>query len=213
MRATQLPTMAYDRARSASPITLFVFLVFLGMSKYSAAQSLELASPNGRYTFRIEERSLPHADPYLGDCTLILSDRKQVLSRVPTTGYLINALWSADDRYVAVNNRRGNSGDYVWVFSLIDGRALKVPDDKSFPFPLRKIRKICSDCNEGSFDRDLIIAKAWKSTNELEVETRWRFYKTALIVRYGVYKISGRKMVPVHEQISSHPVDWQPPEP
>jgi hypothetical protein len=191
--------------------SLLLFAPLFG-SEYCGAQSSELASPNGDWSVRIVSQFVPRTDPVYGDCTLVLFKRERAILKVPTIGYLIEALWSPDGRYVAVNNRRGNSGDYVWVFSLNGGRSLKIPDDESFSFPPRKIRQICSECDETSFDRDLTIAKAWKSGNELEVETRWRFYKTALIVRHAVYKISGHKMKLVEEQISRHPVDWQPPQ-
>lgn len=194
------------------PAVALFFFTFLIASGHGAAQSSNLSSPGGRYRLRILEHALPRADPYFGDYTLILSNRKRLLSKVSTTGYLIDALWSPDGRYVAVNNRRGNSGDYVWVFSLTDGKSVKKPDDTSFSFPHREIGKICSDCNEGRFDRDLTIAKAWKSADELEVETRWRFYKTALIVRHAIYKISDRKVTLIQERVSRHPVDWQPPD-
>ena len=196
---------------SIDPIHFCLLLVLFILTEDSSAQPAELTSPNGRYSLRIVEQSLPHADLVYGNSTLVLSKRDRAITKVPTTGYLISAVWSPNGRYVAVNNRRGNSGDYVWVFSLIDGRVLKNPDDDSFSFPLSKITKLYPDCKEGSFDRDLTMAKAWKSGNELEVEMRWRFYKAALIVRHAVYRISGRRMMLVDEQISRHPVDWQPP--
>ena len=201
--------ISVSRVRT-DPIYFFVLLVLFIFSKDSSAQPTELTSPNGRHSLRIMEQSLPHTDLVYGNSTLVLSKRDRAITKVPTTGYLISALWSPDGRYVAVNNRRGNSGDYVWIFSLIDGRALKSPDDDSFSFPISKITKLYPDCNEGSFDRDLTVAKAWKSGNELEVEMRWRFYKAALIVRHAVYKISGRQLMLVDQQISRHPVNWQP---
>src|SRR6266536_3613140 len=178
----------------------------------SAAEPFELASPDGLYTLTIIDKQLPHADPVVGNLTLVLSRGHQVLSKAPTTGYLIDAMWSSENRYVAVNNRRGNSGDYVWVFSLLDGKILKKPDDKSFSLPLDQITKICPQCNEGNFDRDLTIAKSWNSANELQIETRWRFYKTALVLRRAIYRISARRMSLVTAEIKRYPVDWQPPE-
>lgn len=209
MNPKQLKTGAYYRP---TRLALFTFLGLCILTKHGAAQPSELTSPNGRYTVEIIDHQLPHADSVVGNLTLVLFRREHAILKTPTTGYLIDALWSSDGKYVAINNRRGNSGDYVWVFSLPDGRAVKKPDDESISFSLSKITKIYSDCNEGTFDRDLTIAKAWRSGNELEVETRWRFYKTALIVRRAVYKISGNKVALVQEQVSKHPVDWQPPE-
>jgi hypothetical protein len=41
---------------------------------------------------------------------------KQNVAKYRTEGYLIDAFWSPDGRYVAVDNRRANSADYLWVF-------------------------------------------------------------------------------------------------
>lgn len=212
MQANGTKMAHYCQTRAGAALSSLLLSMLFTLTTHSSAQASELTSPNGRYTLRIVEKSLPHADPVYGNATLVLSKRDRTLSKVPTTGYLISALWSPDGKYVAVNNRRGNSGDYVWVFSLADGRRLKKPDDDSVSFPLSKITKIYPDCNEGSFDRDLTIAKTWKPGNELEIEMRWRFYKTALIVRHGVYRISAHKLVLVDEQLTRHPVDWEPPE-
>lgn len=200
-----------SNAARLAGLALF-FLAWIVLSRHSAAQQSELTSPNGQYNIRIVYQSLPHADPIYGDCTLVLSKRERAILKLPTTGYLINAFWSPDGKYVAVNNRRGNSGDYVWLLSLNYGRPLKKPDDESCALPRRKITQICPECDEGSFDKDLTIAKGWKSSNELAVETRWRFYKVALIMRHAVYKISGHRLLLVEEQVTKHSVDWHPPE-
>jgi hypothetical protein len=206
-------TLVYMHRSSARPIAqAFLFSALLVGGEYSVAQSSELASPNGDYTVQIVSRPLPHADSVTGDSILVLLERGRPIIKVPTTGYLINAIWSPNGRYVAVNNRRGNSGDYVWVFSLDGARSLKRPDDDSFAVPSKKISRICSECDESSFDKDLAIAKSWRSGDELEVEMRWRFYKTALIVGHSVFKVSGHKIKLVEEKVSRHPVDWQPPQ-
>lgn len=207
--------MKIDTFSRGTRLLIYMFLFVAAVvveGNYCLGQSSELTSPNGAYTVRILKRALATADRIMGDSTLTISKDRHVLLEVPTTGYLIDALWSPDGRYVAINNRRGNSGDYVWVFSLRDGRMLKKPDDQVFSYPLQKITAICEDCIEASFDKDLMLAKAWTSPNELEVETRWRFYKTALIIRHAVYKVLDRKVMLVSERLDRHPVDWQSPE-
>ena len=63
------------------------------------------------------------------DHTLVLWRGSREVVRYPALGLLLDAHWSQDERYVAINNRRGNSGDYLWVIRTSDGAALKKPDD------------------------------------------------------------------------------------
>jgi hypothetical protein len=72
---------------------------------------------------------LPGSDPYDGFFTIAVRSGKQYVAKYRTEGYLIDAFWSPDGRYVAVDNRRANSGDYLWVFRLPDGRSIKMPVD------------------------------------------------------------------------------------
>jgi hypothetical protein len=185
--------------------------VFFAFSRPCAGQ--KIVSPNELHAIEIVQEPFPGADPVTGDSTLILFKRGRAILKAPTTGYIINALWSSDGKHVAVNNRRGNSGDYLWVFSLARGRAVKKPDDESFPFPRRQVTKVCLDCDEASFDKDLSFANVWKSANQLQVESRWRYYRTALIVRHAVYRVSGTRMVLIHQKLVRHPVDWAAPPP
>src|SRR5437870_8242321 len=87
----------------------------------------ELVSPNKQYSVKMILAPMPGFDPY--DTTLEVCAGERVLARHPTEGYLLDAFWSPDGKYVAVDNRRANSGDYCWVFRLSDGAALKRPDD------------------------------------------------------------------------------------
>lgn len=175
-----------------------------------SAQTTEIDSPDRQFLIKIVDEKMAKADPIMGDMTLVVSKGNHVIFRAPTTGYLIDALWNRDGNFVAINNRRGNSGDYVWIVSLLSGKALKKPDDGTFSVPLKTIAKECARCTEGSFDRDLMMAKAWRSVNEVEIETRWRFYETALVVRTATYKIDGRKFRLIKQRIVNHPPDWQP---
>jgi hypothetical protein len=88
-------------------------------------------SPVGNYAVEILQKPMPKADADIDFFTLVLSKNGKPIVKAPTYGYLTSVFWSADGNYVAVNNRRGNSGDYVWVFHLPDGRLLKRPGDNS----------------------------------------------------------------------------------
>lgn len=61
--------------------------------------------------------------------SLVLRQGDAEIGRFPTFGYVMNFYASPDHRFVAVNNRRGNSGDYLWIIGA-DGRVLKRPEDE-----------------------------------------------------------------------------------
>ena len=89
----------------------------------------QIASPNGTALVRILHQAMPGTDGVTDFFTLEVLRGGKVVARMPTEGYLISCYWSPDGRLVAVNNRRGNSGDYLWVFALSDGACLKKADD------------------------------------------------------------------------------------
>jgi hypothetical protein len=89
----------------------------------------ELYSPNHRYSVRILSSALPGADRYDGFFTIAVCRDEQYMAKYPTVGFLLDAFWSPDKKYVAVDNRRANSGDYLWMFRLRDGRAIRMPVD------------------------------------------------------------------------------------
>src|SRR5947199_4361119 len=114
-------------------LTVSLLIIALGVSIAQCAMREddppdELFSPDKRYSVKMLHTALPGSGPY-GFFTLTVRAGDRVLSEFPTIGYLIDAFWSPDGKYVAVDNRRGNSGDYLWVFRLRDGRAIRMPVD------------------------------------------------------------------------------------
>lgn len=89
----------------------------------------ELFSPNHRFSIKLLHKALAGFDAADFCFTLAVYDRERCLSEFPTVGYLLEAFWSPDGEYVAVNNRRANNGDYLWVLRLADGKAVKKPVD------------------------------------------------------------------------------------
>jgi len=109
-----------------------VALLILALPARNRAQDElpnELYSSDHQYSVTILQSALADSDPYDGFFTIAVRHGKQNLSKFPTEGYLIDAFWSPDGKYVAVDNRRANSGDYLWVFRLRDGHAIKMPVD------------------------------------------------------------------------------------
>jgi hypothetical protein len=117
---------------------------------------------------------MPGADS-LNEFTLIVSSKGRTLIKVPTFGYLISAHWSPDEKYVAVNNRRGNAGDYLWLFDLRSGKAVKQPDDKKGgeweKAAAEAVHKELPSANEDTLRRDWVTAQGWEG-DQLKVVVR-----------------------------------------
>jgi hypothetical protein len=147
---------------------IFLFTVMLSAVQVFAEEETpqKLSSPDGKYSVEIVDKPLPGADS-LEDFTLVLSSGGKAIAKVPTYGYLTAAHWSDDGKYVAVNNRRGNSGDYIWVFDLSTGKALKRPDDKRGEAwekaAANAVHKELPSANPDTLNRDWVTATGWKN--------------------------------------------------
>ncbi len=124
---------------------------------------------------------------------LIVSSKTRVLARFSTFGYLMDAFWSPDNKYVAISNRRANAGDYLWVISLTDGAALKIPDDLATEMGKKNLGRINGDdpwgktvqevtkryteCTQDRLDHKFLFAQGWKNANELLVMEELQFSK------------------------------------
>jgi hypothetical protein len=91
----------------------------------------EIYSPGKKYSVTLTHNAGPGSDYNRGSFTLKLLANGKAISQFPTEGYLLGAYWSPDGKYVAVNNYREKSGDYLWVLSLENGKAIHVPDDSN----------------------------------------------------------------------------------
>src|SRR5260370_708491 len=162
-----------------------------GGSKESSAQtvwkpSTELCSVDHKYCVKIVAKA-PDSDHR----KLIVSSKARVLAQFPTFGYLMDAFWSPNNKYVAISNRRANAGDYLWVISLTDGAALKMPDDLATEIgkknlghidgddpwgkTVREVTTRFTECAQGRVDHQFIFAKGWKSASELMVLEELQF--------------------------------------
>jgi hypothetical protein len=148
--------------------------------------STELCSADHEYCVKIvaETQDLDHR-------TLSVSSKARVLAQFPTFGYLMDAFWSPDNKYVAINNRRANAGDYLWVISLSDGAALKMPDDLATEMGKKNLGHINGDdpwgktvqevttrfteCAHDRLDHKFLFAQGWKSASELLVLEELQF--------------------------------------
>ena len=173
----------------------------------SDAPPSELASPDKSHVIRVEGKPMPGVDPDDFPFTLEVLAQGKVQAKYPTEGYLINAFWSDDGNYVAVNNRRGNSGDYAWVFSLRDGSTIRKPNDaETQPFEDRIVKKF-PEYKEHIFFKRLTEAASWKN-GTLSIKTKMSFEKiNYLFTLIDTYKVEGDKLVQVGDVIEKKPID------
>ncbi len=167
-----------------------------GAGKESSAQtewkpSTELCSADHTYCVKIvaETQDSDHRK-------LIVSSKGRVLAQFPTFGYLMDAFWSPDNKYLAITNRRANAGDYLWVISLSDGAALKMPDDLATEIGKKSLGQISGDdpwgktvrevttrypeCTQDRLDHKFLFAQGWKGASELLVSEELQFLKEPL---------------------------------
>jgi len=195
-----------------------IFAAFVMMSAALSASSaqiappIELCSPTQQYCVTILETALPGADPDNEFFTIAVRRGKNYLSKNGTEGYLLNAFWSPDGKYVAVNNRRANSGDYLWVFRLSDGRALKKPVDAGPERPtkdyekqeralIRPVTVAYPDLTYDALNKLFLEADGWTPSGELRVTTDFSFWKKGHVLLSQAFKIEGDKLVLTHEHV------------
>jgi hypothetical protein len=196
-------------------------LPILALAAFSRAREEppdELYSPDHQYSVTILQTALPGSDTYEGFFTIAVRHGKQDLSKFPTEGYLIDALWSPDARYVAVDNRRANSGDYLWVFRLSDGRAIKKPVDakpghsddvydKYAKEVVNRVTAVYPELTYGQFRKLFVFAKGWTNSRELQVKTNLAFrnLENAIGVVWETYKIQDDQLVLIQRKIGKAP--------
>jgi len=207
-------------------LTVSLLIIALGVSIAQCAMREddppdELFSPDKRYSVKMLHTALPGSGPY-GFFTLTVRAGDRVLSEFPTIGYLIDAFWSPDGRYVAVDNRRGNSGDYLWVFSLTDGHAIKKPVDaapdhfaedyKRFAHAMVKhVTVVFPELTNREFNKLFTFAMGWSASGDLQVKTNidFRNLPDQIVAVSNTYKIVNNKLVLLNEKIEKAP--WPPP--
>jgi tricorn protease-like protein len=102
------------------------------------------------------------------DCTayIILDKHGMETARFPTIGELQAVFWSPNGKYVAINNRRGESGDYLWVISTDTGSVIHKPDND---LPMQHEIKNFPEYAHLELHKEWIVPKGWDSNNILLV--------------------------------------------
>ena len=182
----------------------------------------ELYSPNHGYSVRILSSALPGADPYDGFFTIAVCRDEQYMAKYPTVGFLLDAFWSPDEKYVAVDNRRSNSGDYLWVFRLGDGRAIRMPVDAVPGHPedayekyvenlTRRIGRKFPELTSGEFRKLFTFAKGWTNSGDLVVKTNFAFRNLPddqIAILLETFRVADDKLVLIDEKADKAP--WPP---
>lgn len=176
-------------------------LIFVGAGDDSVPR--QLCSSGSTYCVKIVPTSLPGSNPYNEFYTIVIARHGNILSKFPTQGYLINALWSPDGKYVAVNNRRANSGDYLWIFRLSDGKPLKRPRDEDVENIVSQVTHRYSQFAMDTLNRRYTLARRWKNAHDLEVRTKLQFFNLddAVLHVDEVYTVQGEELVPTDRQV------------
>jgi hypothetical protein len=140
-------------------------------------------SPDKRFSIIIQPEGEPESnDTYAirSNSVLVISENGKPIAKYPTYGSLQNAFWSSTGDYVAINNRRGDSGDYLWVFYLPSGQCIKQPDDLVGRFlegsALKAFHSMDAGANDTTFIRDNLVGTGWKRGNDLEVQVTAEYY-------------------------------------
>ncbi len=179
-------------------------------------------SSDPRYSVRILHSALPGADPNEGFFTIAVRNGQQYIAKYPTMGFLLDAFWSPDGKYVAVDNRRGNSGDYLWVFRLSDGRAIRRPVDAAPAHPedayekyvddlVQRVTKKFPELTSGELRKLFTFAKGWTNSGDLLVKTNFAFQnlpEDQIAILLQTFKVADDKLVSIDEKPDKAP--WPP---
>ena len=146
----------------------------------------QVCSSNNKYCVHMKPTP-GHPD----ECTLVVSAGGKTLAEFPTMGYLLDVFFSPDNAHVAINNRRANAGDYLWVISLPDGKAIKMPDDVAEEVGKKDVGKIagahrsdqsmpevtavCPTCTNDDLRHSFLFSNGWTSSGELKVVEELEF--------------------------------------
>jgi hypothetical protein len=164
----------------------------------------EACSRDRKYCVRMIET--PH---HPDECTLRVSANGRTIAEFPTFGYLLGVFFSPNNAYVAINNRRANAGDYLWVISLKNGQAIKMPDDVAEDTGKREAGKIvgdhwsdqampeivalCPACTRDDLGHPFLFSTGWKNSSELQVVEEFEFSKGWIAV-HNLCRITGARL-------------------
>jgi len=179
----------------------------------------QVCSPDGKYCVHMKPTK-GHPD----ESTLGVSAGGKTLAAFQTMGYLLDVFFSPDGKHVAINNRRANAGDYLWVISLRDGKAIKMPDDVAEDAGKKEIGTItgahwsdqsrpevialCRTCTTDDLRHSFLFSTGWTSSGELKVAEELEFSNGWIAVNY-LSRLSETGLSVADEKVvkENHPSD------
>jgi len=155
----------------------------------------EFWSPDKLFSVKIAETPTD-AESSDGEAQmLVVAKNGHPIIKIPTDGYILNAFWSPNRKYVAVNVRNAHSGDYTWVFSLPDKSAIKKPFD-DLGIKDDKARPAHSEFDTYEVHRQWILATGWDDTGRLhiKIETTYKNIRDYLSDEL-IYEVTNDKLL------------------
>ncbi len=156
-----------------------------------SADSKDIVSPSQKYILTIVESK--SSDPG----NISLNEIHGQSTHYPFRGVLLDSYWNDDSSFIAINNRQHSlGGDYIWIFSSLDGTAIKQPDDHLYTQLSNRVIKVFPGRNEHAFRSYVTFTYGWKSRNELLVASILTFSDdfSSVVVCYDVYRVDGHKV-------------------
>src|SRR3954464_4165900 len=141
-------------------LPLVLFLVMMGAAAAQSADKSDkqACTSDKSYCVSIVEKKLAKA-PQTEDWQLVVENPGKAVARYPTFGYLLDVYRSPDQKYVAVNNRRANGGDYLWIISLPDKKQLgSAAGDDAAPIE-REVTAKYAQCTAESINHEWLTAR------------------------------------------------------
>lgn len=174
----------------AGLINLFLFTLGGLLGPLALAENTKPAqysSPDGQYTLKLEQAQNPEPGQY----GITITHQKKTISSFNyiLEGNIIDVLWNPSCTGFSINNRHSVGGDYVWIFHLPSGVAVKRPDNENVQRTLIKVHEKYPEYSNGNLRSHYTFACKWRSDTELLVCTILLFDKEneALVVAYDTY--------------------------
>jgi hypothetical protein len=212
-------SLLVDAANSFQPSDQPIDLKALSLAHQKPAAAKDpatgqkiLHSPDRKFSVTILEEKMENATDS-EFFTLVLRKGNETVVREPTMGFLLDAHWSPDGKHVAINSRRGNSGDYLWVLRLSDGKVLKRPEDGSasdWESAAAKAFKADDPRASGeNFVRHWLVGDQWLAPNQLQLKLNVVFRNVGTYQALPVIEIDEDRLKWINQKV--HKLETEEP--